>query len=432
MPQIEELEKSPRKSGMPPKERTTRIEPVKDRPRRRSYLAWIILAALAGGVVWYAMTHRAATDAATAGRGAGGPVPITPGVAQMKDVPIYLSGIGTVQAYNTVAIHSRVDGELKKVAFTEGEDVKEGDVLAIIDPAPYQTALDQAVGKSGQDVAQLANAQLDMTRDTDMFARKVISSQQYDTQKALVNQLQATVEADKAAIESAEVQLNYATIRSPLTGRVGIRQIDQGNIVLASDTNALVMITQLQPISVIFTLPEQNLKLIHQQSPTGAGMQVQAVGRDDNAVLDTGTVGVVNNQIDPTTGTIQIKANFPNPKYQLWPGQFINARLLLRTQKNGIVVPAQVVQDGPNGAFVYMIQPDNTVQVRAVKVGQVDNNEALIDDGLKAGDKVVVDGQYKLQPGAKVLIPDATAGHGAGGAAGAGGHHHAGASTSGT
>jgi multidrug efflux system membrane fusion protein len=192
------------------------------------------------------------------------------------------------------------------------------------------------------------------------------------------------------------------------------------------------MITQLQPISVIFTLPEQNLKLIHQQSPTGAGMQVQAVGRDDNAVLDTGTVGVVNNQIDPTTGTIQIKANFPNPKYQLWPGQFINARLLLRTQKNGIVVPAQVVQDGPNGAFVYMIQPDNTVQVRAVKVGQVDNNEALIDDGLKAGDKVVVDGQYKLQPGAKVLIPDATAGHGAGGAAGAGGHHHAGASTSGT
>jgi multidrug efflux system membrane fusion protein len=373
------------------------------------------------------MMTRPADQAAAGGRGAGGPVPITPGVVAKKDVPIYLTGIGTVQAFNTVTVHSRVDGELKKVAFTEGQNVKEGDVLAIIDPAPYQTALDQAIGKQGEDQAQLANAKLDMARYTDLLAKKVIPSQQYDTQKALVNQLQATVEADVAAIASARVQLDYTSIRSPLEGRVGIRQIDQGNIIHAADTNGLVVITQLQPISVVFTLPEQNLRLIHQQSPTGEGMQVQAVDRDDNTVLDTGEIAVVNNQIDPTTGTIQIKATFPNKNYQLWPGQFINARLLLRTQKDGIVVPAQTVQNGPDGAFVYMLEPDNTVQTRPVKVAQVDNNLALISSGLTPGEKVVVDGQYKLQPGAKVTLPQATpggSGHPGGGGNGGGAHHH--------
>jgi multidrug efflux system membrane fusion protein len=315
-----------------------------------------------------------------------------------------------------------VDGELTKVEFTEGQDVKAGGELALIDTAPFQTALDQAKGKQGQDEAQLVNAKLDLTRDTQMLAQKVISSQQYDTQKALVDQLQATVVADVAAVASAQVQLDYTTIRSPLAGRVGIRQIDQGNIIHAADTNGLVVITQLQPISVLFTLPEQNLKLIHQQSLDGSGLQVLAVDRDDNSVLDTGEVAVVNNQIDPTTGTIQIKATFPNAKFQLWPGQFVNARLLLRTQKDGVVVPAQVVQNGPDGAFVYIIQPDNTVQVRAVKVAQVDNNLALIDDGLKPGEKVVVDGQYKLQPGAKIVLPGATGGGHEGGGNGA--HHH--------
>ncbi len=433
MPQIKEREGSTRETGRVPKEPAARVAPPRQtaKPRRRSYIGWIVLGVLVCGTVWYMRSRQPSTATPAGGRGAGGPVPVTAGTVAVKDVPIYLTGIGTVQGFNTVTVHSRVDGQLQKVAFTEGQDVKEGDVLATIDPAPFKTALDEAVGKAGQDTAQLSNAQLDLTRDTDMLNRKVISSQQYDTQKALVEQLAATVAADKAAIESAEVQLDYATIRSPLAGRVGIRQIDQGNIIHATDTNGLVVITQLQPISVLFTLPEQNLKLIHQQSPDGAGMQVQAVGRDDNSILDTGKVAVVNNEIDPTTGTIQIKATFPNAKFQLWPGQFINARLLLTTRKNGLVVPAQVVQDGPNGAFVYMIEPDNTVQVRTVKVAQVDNNEALIDDGLKAGEKVVVDGQYKLQPGAKIVLPEATAGHGAGGA-GAGGHHHASADTSGT
>jgi len=375
-------------------------------------------------VVWYLATHRPADQTANGRAGFEGPVPVTPGVVQQKDVPIYLNGIGTVQAFNTVTVHSRVDGQLQKVLFTEGQDVKEGDILAQVDPAPFQTALDQASGKKGQDVAQLQNANLDMQRDTDMLAKKVISSQQYDTQKALVDQLAATVAADQAAIASAQVQLDYATIRSPLTGRVGIRQIDQGNIIHATDTNGLVVITQLQPISILFTLPEQNLKAIHQQSLDGSGLQVLAVDRDDNGILDTGSVAVVNNQIDPTTGTIQVKATFPNAKYQLWPGQFINARLLLMTRKDGIVVPAQVVQNGPDGAFVYMIQPDNTVQMRKIKVAQVDNNVALIDDGLKPGEKVVVDGQYKLQPGAKIKLPDAAPGGHSGGGGGGGAHQH--------
>lgn len=423
MPPIEELKEKRRSTDPAEPQRTPAvIQPNRAAPRKRGYRAWIILGVLAIAAILYLATYRPAGDQTAGGRaGADGPVPITPGAAAMKDVPIYLTGIGTVQAFNTVTVHSRVDGELNQIVFTEGQDVKEGDPLAIIDPEPFQTALDQAVGKQGEDQAQLENAKLDMTRDTDLLNQKVISSQQFDTQKALVAQLDATVVSDVAAVASARVQLNYTTIRSPIAGRVGIRQIDQGNIIHAADTNGLVVITQLQPISVLFTLPEQNLRQIHQQSPTGEGMQVVAVDRDDNTILDSGTIAVVNNQIDPTTGTIQLKANFPNPKYQLWPGQFVNARLLLMTRKNGIVVPAQVVQDGPAGSFVYVIQPDNTVQTRPVKVAQVDNNVALIDDGLKAGEKVVVDGQYKLRPGAKIVLPSASPGaHGGGG----GGHQH--------
>ena len=400
MPLIEPLEEPlPKAQPIQTERRIQAPGPVK---RRRGYRAWIILGVIAVVAGWYLATHRPAEQGTAGHGGFEGPVPITPGVVQKKDVPIYLTGIGTVQAYNTVTVHTRVDGQIVKIAFTEGQDVKEGDTLAIIDPAPFQTALDQAIGKQGQDEAQLANAKLDLTRDTDMLAQKVISSQQFDTQKALVAQFQATVAADVAAVASARVQLDYTTIKSPIDGRVGIRQIDQGNIVHAADTNGLVVITQLQPISVLFTLPEQNLRPIHQQSLDGSGMKVLAVGRDDNSILDTGTVGVINNQIDSTTGTIQIKANFPNLKYQLWPGQFVNARLLLTTRTGGIVVPAQVVQNGPNGSFVYVIEPDNTAQMRPVKVAQVDNNEALIDEGLKAGEKVVVDGQYKLRPGSTV------------------------------
>jgi multidrug efflux system membrane fusion protein len=337
------------------------------------------------------------------------PVPVIAGAVAMKDVPIYLDGLGTVQALNTVTVHTRVDGQLVKVAFTEGQDVKEGDLLAQIDPAPFQAALGQAVAKKGQDVAQLANANLDLTRDADMFAKKVISSQQLDTQKALVAQLAATVKADQAGIDSAQVQLDYTNIVSPIAGRTGIRLVDQGNIVHAADTGGLVVITQLRPISLLFTLPEQNLADIHKRTAAGEEMTVLAVDRDNQTVIDEGTLSVINNQIDTTTGTIQLKATFPNKNLQLWPGQFVNARLHLTTRKSGLVVPASVIQRGPNGPYAFVIKADQTVEIRPVKTTKADANDVLIESGLKVGEKVVVDGQYKLQDGSAVKIGDKNA-----------------------
>ncbi len=368
--------------------------------------------ALIGGIYWY--THRASTPNTTASAAAkGGPVPVVQGVVEQKDVPIYLDGLGTVQALNTVTVHTRVDGELKKVAFTEGQEVKVGDVLAIIDQAPYKAALAQAEGRLAQDQAQLANAKLDLQRYVDLVAKKVISSQQYDTQKALVAQFDGTVRNDAAAVESAKVNLDYTTIVSPLEGRVGIRLVDQGNIVHASDQGGLLVITQLHPIAVIFTLPEQNLAQIHEHTSKGETLQVLAVDRDTQTILDKGELTVIDNQIDTTTGTIRLKAIFDNPQYQLWPGQFVNARLHVATQKDGLTVPASTVQRGPNGAYVFVIKEDQSVELRPVKVGQIDNSEALIVEGLAAGEKVVVDGQYKLQAGAKIAVsPTASKGPG--------------------
>jgi len=377
---------------------------------------WAILAVLViGGIFWY--THRpgAGSSAAASASKAAGPVPVVAGTVEKKDVPIYLDGLGTVQALNTVTVHTRVDGQLTKVAFTEGQDVKNGDVLAIIDQAPYKAALAQAEGRLAQDQAQLANAKLDLQRYIDLVAKKVISSQQYDTQKALVSQFEGTIQNDTAAVESAKVNLNYTTIVSPLDGRIGIRLVDQGNIVHASDQGGLLVITQLHPIALIFTLPEQNLVQIHEHTNKGETLQVLAVDRDTRTTLDKGELTVIDNQIDTTTGTIRLKAIFDNPQYQLWPGQFVNARLHLSTQKDGLTIPASTVQRGPNGPYVFVIKEDQSVEMRPVKVGQIDNGEALIEDGLAAGEKVVVDGQYKLQPGAKVTVGPAagkpTAGH---------------------
>ena len=359
--------------------------------------------------------HRSASDAAAAAaaaaKGAAGPVPVVAGAVMQKDVPIYLDGLGTVQALNTVTVRVRVDGQLEKVAFEEGQDVHVGDLLAIIDQAPYKAALAQAEARQNQDQAQLSNAKLDLTRYTDLVAKKVISSQQYDTQKALVDQLDATVRNDGAAVESAKVNLNYTTVVSPLEGRTGIRLVDQGNIVHATDQTGLVVITQLHPISLIFTLPEQNLTQIHEHTMKGETLAVLAVDRDSQTTLDRGELSVIDNQIDTTTGTIRLKATFDNPKLQLWPGQFVNARLHITTRKDGLVVPAPVIQRGPNGAYVFVIKEDETVELRPVKVGQIDNGEALIDEGLAAGEQVVVDGQYKLQPGSQVVAgPPAGAG----------------------
>ena len=361
--------------------------------------------------IWFIRHNTAGAD--TKGKGTNRmempPVPVIAGTVMKKDMPIYLEGIATVQAFNTVTVRARVDGQIEKVAFVEGQDVKAGDLLAKIDPAPFRTALDQAIAKKGQDEAQLANARVDLKRYADLLANEGVTQQQYDTQKALVNQLEATVKADDAAIESAKVQLDYTTIESPLDGRTGIRQVDQGNIVHASDANGLVVITQLRPISVVFTLPAQSLNRIRAES-SGEDLTVLAVDQDGTNVLATGKLAVIDNQIDPNTATIKLKATFPNNDVRLWPGQFVNARLLLNVRKDAAVVPASVIQRGPEGAFAFVIKNDQTVDVRPVKVALIEQGEALVDDGLRPGEQVVVDGQYKLQKGSRIRPADGSGG----------------------
>jgi multidrug efflux system membrane fusion protein len=329
------------------------------------------------------------------------PVPVIAGTVEKKDVPIFLEGLGTVQAFNTVTVRSRVDGQVVRIAFVEGQEVHAGDLLAQIDPAPFQAQLDQSVAKKAQDEAELSVAQITLKRDEELLAGKILAQQDYDTQKAQVDQLKAAVQADEAAIESARVNLAYASITAPLEGRTGIRLVDQGNIVHATDTTGLVVLTQLRPISIVFTLPEQTLGQIQAQRGAGETLSVYAVDRDNRTTLGEGKLAVIDNQIDTSTGTLRLKATFPNEDLRLWPGQFVNVRLLVTTRKDGTVVPASVVQRGPDGAFAFVLSNDVAL-VRAIKVALIEQNQALIDDGLVPGERVVVDGQYKLQAGQRV------------------------------
>ena len=393
----------------------------------------IIVLGLAGGGVWW-WRQRNPTAGAAPGAEAKGPsgaagsrppappVPVVTAKVAQKDFPIYLDGLGTVQAYNSVTVRVRVDGQLTKVAFTEGQDVKEGDLLAQIDPDPYRTQVEQAEGRKAQDEAQLINARVQLKRNSDLLAAKILAQQDYDTAKALVDQFEAAVKADQAAIDSAKVQLNYTRVLAPLSGRTGLRQVDQGNIVHANDANGLVVIAQLQPISVTFTLPEQTLNDIQKQKAQGE-LAVLAMARDNTSELGQGKLTVIDNLIDTTTGTIRLKATFPNSDLRLWPGQFVNSRLLLTTRSNAIVVPATVVQRGPDGTYAFVVNlEDSTVKVRPLKVGVMAGDEALIESGLQAGETVVVDGQYKLQSGAKILTgPPAGKPPGAKGGGGPGG-----------
>jgi multidrug efflux system membrane fusion protein len=383
---------------------------VRTAPKKRLGIGTVVsVLLLAAATAWTINMIRSkpASPAGTNGAAAF-PVPVVAGTVQQRDVPIYLDGLGTVQALNTVTVRPRLDGELTKVSFVEGQDVKVGDLLAQIDDAPFKTQLQQSEAKKAQDEALLANARLDLDRYLDLSKRNVIAPQQYDTQKALVIQLEAAVKADQAAIESAKVQLAYTTITSPLVGRTGIRLVDQGNIVHPGDARGLVVITQLQPISVVFTLPAQSLAEIQSQKAHGEPLQVLAVDRDNKTVIDTGTLTVIDNQIDTTTGTLLLKATFPNRDLKLWPGQFMNTRLLVTVRKRGTVVPASVVQRGPSGAFAYVIKDDLSVIMRPVEVARIEQDQALIDKGLEPGERVVVDGQYKLQPGSKVKVQDAS------------------------
>jgi multidrug efflux system membrane fusion protein len=378
------------------------------RTRSRRWLMAALCALLVVGigyVIWF-WTGSAANQAAR-NRNANQPIPVLIAPAEQKDVPIYLDALGTVQAFNTVTIKPMVDGPLLTVNFNEGQAVKKGDLLAQIDRRTYQAALDQATAKKAQDEAQLANARLDLARYTKLAANNYTSAQQADTARAQVAQLEAQVQQDQAQIDSARTQLSYTTIVSPLDARTGLRQVDAGNIVHASDTTGLVVLTQLQPISVVFTLPQQTLGQVANAMQHGVAKVLafaQGATGSQTGLLDTGTLAVLDNQVDATTGTIKLKATFPNLDNKLWPGGFVGVQLQADLAKDAVVVPPAAVQRGPRNAYVYVVNPDDTVTRRNVTVGHEDAQASIITDGVKPGDKVVIDGASRLSENSKVTI----------------------------
>ncbi|HJT71269.1 MAG TPA: MdtA/MuxA family multidrug efflux RND transporter periplasmic adaptor subunit [Terriglobales bacterium] len=340
-------------------------------------------------------------SAATRG-GAGQPVQVTVASAQKQDLPIYITGLGSIQAYYTVSVKSRVDGQLVDVRFKEGQFVNKGELLAVIDPRPYQVALEQAQAQSFKDQATLRDAKLNYQRYKDLLQNSgAMSQQQVDTQQATVDQLEGAVRNDQAAVDSAKLNLAYCHITAPVSGRIGLRLVDPGNIVHASDANPMLVITELQPITAIFTLPEDQLPEVAQHMRKGP-LEVDAYSRDDVTKLTTGKLLTIDNQIDQTTGTGRLKAVFENKESALWPNQFVNIHLLLETQKGVTVVPSAAVQHGPQGNYVYVMKPDQTVEVRQVNVSVTQGNLSAIASGLAPGDSVVTDGQDKLQQGSKV------------------------------
>jgi multidrug efflux system membrane fusion protein len=367
----------------------------------------IVLAALPttalaiAGALYITLAHP--FEKATAPPVAPPSVPVVAGVVNSHVVPLYLRGVGTVIAYNTDVVRSQIQGQLTQIAFTEGQTVKAGDLLAQIDPRPYQAQLDQVTANRDRDQAQLANALANLGRYTDLQSKGFASSQLSDTQKAQVAQLQAAIKSDEALIAQVEVQLSYTRLTSPIPGVTGVRQIDIGNIIHPTDPNGLVVVTQVEPISLIFTLPQEQLPQIQAQMAKGP-LTVITYSQDDKIKLEEGTLLLVNNQIVQTTGTIQLKATFANTAHRLWPGQLVNARLLVDTRKDGLTVAAAAVQQGQNGPYVYVISPDGTAHVRPVTVAQISEGQALIDTGLKANETVVVDGQYRLTEGSPVQV----------------------------
>jgi membrane fusion protein, multidrug efflux system len=375
--------------------------------RRRLLLVIATIIVVAAAALAWRFPHVPATATSSPAQ-ASRAVPVTAGAAETKDVGVYATGLGTVQAFNTVTVRTRVDGQLDKLAFTEGQDVKTGDVLAQIDPRTYQAQLEQATAKKQLDEATLANAKRDLDRYMLLLKTNAIPSQQLDTQRALVAQDEAQLKLDQGAIDNARAFVDYCTIRSPLDGRTGIRLVDQGNIVHASDATGLVVITQLQPISVIFTLPEDQLPDVFSGMVDGP-LKVFVTARTDDHQLDAGTLELVDNTIDQSTGTIRLKATFPNANHTLWPGQYVNVRLMLRTLRQVVTVPSTAIQRGPDGLYVYVIKPDSTAAMQPVEVRQMVDGTAVVDKGLAAGTRIVVSGQYRLQPGSRVRVAAAPA-----------------------
>ncbi|MEX0744418.1 MAG: efflux RND transporter periplasmic adaptor subunit [Phycisphaeraceae bacterium] len=367
----------------------------------KSILAVLVIGALTAAAI-YVTTGGEERQRGRRGAGrADGPVPVVAAQARIADVPVWLEGVGTAKARNTVTVRPQVDGMILSIDFKEGQDVKRGDALAQIDAVTYQAQLDQAIAKKALDESQLTNAKLDLERYAKL-STNVVSIKTVDTQRALVAQLEAQVKSDEAAIDNARAVLGYTTIVAPIGGRTGLRLVDVGNLVRASDAG-IVVITEVRPISVLFTLPQQDLPEINKARAIRT-LEVEALETDSNTVLDKGTLEVIDNQVDQATGTIRLKADFPNSELQLWPGQFVNARLLLKTLQDVVVVPTAAIQRGPDGTFVYVIGAESKVSVRPIKVSQQDDSEAVVAEGLSVADVVVTAGFARLKDGAEVDV----------------------------
>jgi membrane fusion protein, multidrug efflux system len=373
---------------------------------------WVVGIAVIAVPITIAVWHRAEPAPLPAGQSA--PVPVTVVAAAQHDVPIFLSGLGTVQAWNTIAVHSQVDGTLQSVNFTQGQDVHQGDVLAQIDPRTLKAALDQAVAKKAEDQAQVVAGQKDLQRFKQLAAKNFETQQNVDLQQAKVDTAQATVQADQAAIENAQTQLSYATITSPIDGRTGFRQLDAGNIIHANDPNPLTVVTQIRPVQVTFTLPQSDLGAVR-EAMLGGKVPVLAFDQDNQHQLAQGELMLINNQIDQTTSTISLKASFPNDDERLWPGEFIRIRIQVATRKDATTIPPAAVQRGPDGLYTWVVKNDNSVEQRSIETMPVDNDTAIVTKGVAPGEQVVVNGQYRLDAGTRVSARAEVAANGAGG-----------------
>jgi len=398
------------------KESSTLGVAVDDRPsgntsvprRRRRWWPWfaVVLLVGLGAYAYFArptegQVKTPATAAAAGGGGGARGVPVVTATAKRGDIGVYLSGLGTVTPLNTVTVHTRVDGELVEVAFTEGQLVEKGQLIAQVDPRPFQVQLEQAEGQKAKDQAALKNTQLDLVRYQDLFKRGIIPKQQLDTQLATVDQAQGAIKTDDGQIDNARLNLTYSRITSPITGRVGLRLIDPGNIVHAADTNGLVVITQIDPIAVVFTIPEDSVQQVLRRMH-GTALPVDAFDRDGKAKIATGKLMTVDNQIDQTTGTVKLKTLFANPQSVLFPNQFVNARLLIDTIHDTVLVPTAAIQRSPQATFVYVVKSDRSVEMRNVEVKLTEGDDTAVASGLNAGEMVVTDGVDKLQQGTKV------------------------------
>jgi len=382
------------------------LPPVERQKTGRRWLLWLVLlgVGIGGYLLYQKWQAKQAAAPKPAGPSGGAPTPVVVAPAKVGEISKYLNGLGSVAPFNTVTVKSRVDGQLIRVAFKEGEFAKEGDLLAEIDPRPFEVMLAQAQAQLAKDEATLNNAKVDLARFVALGQKGVIPQQQLDTQAAVVRSDEAVIKADQAQIDNAKLQIVYCLIKAPINGRIGLRLVDVGNMVHSNDANGLLVITQVQPIAVLFAIPEDNLRDVLAKLRAGQHLPVEAYDRSGQTRIATGRLLTLDNQIDPATGTSRLKAIFDNKDNALFPNQFVNARLLVDVKKGQILVPAVAIQRGPQGTFVYVVKPDNTADVRPVKVGTTEGNDASVESGLAEGDQVVIEWVDKLRDGSKVMV----------------------------